>query len=314
MKSTVGSTFWLILGNISYTLAGYARNNQNYGPFDSKYVLSAGIIGQNDPIKDTTYGDVDDGTVAFGESTESGSENDHVPILDPSYIKRVELELKMTYGEHEVTYFRNMIDEFSKSIDNENMHPLVDDVTEDHMKEHFEDKYVKDYKALDDQSVRSNDLRTARIVVKLIKNEFAKFEKIQKKYLEPNIERFTQIKAIADSFGKNTDTPCKTEAGCRRLEMLINMCTYIRGGTQFAYDIFATMVHVLGSMLSVLCGCVFIGPIHVCFLKNFPYTCRIPYPVFTSLFQGTTSVWQLVKTTTSICRIYADPGFGSKFG
>ncbi|AFZ80177.1 hypothetical protein BEWA_030300 [Theileria equi strain WA] len=296
--------FGLVIGNIAHTLAKSVRNDQTGGFLNQKGIQYAGITDKSGPLgveiggsdtrldglstnlyrqlmndvsgsvankSDGGNGQSDD-FIDGADSSASGSiaRNDNITVLDPAYIKRVELEIKMTYGERELAYFRNMIKEFQKSSESEDTDPLVDDSTMDHMKEHFQDRYVEDYKALDDKSRMTKDLETARILVKIIKNEFAKFGGIQKKYLEPNIERFTQIKAIADSFGENTDTPCRTQAGCRRLEILINLCTYIRGGTQFAYDIFATMVHVLGSMLSVLCGCVFIGPVHICFLKNFP--------------------------------------------
>lgn len=138
-------------------------------------------------------------------------------------------------------------------------------------------------------------------------------DKLQEIYVKPNLDRFSQIQSLSKQVPISTDTPCSTHAGCDRLEMLINLCSYIRDGTHMVYEIFVIMVHVLATMMAVLCGCVFAGPAKICFLQNFPYTCRIPFPVFSGLFQATTAVWQLVKVVTNICRIYGDPGFGSVF-
>ncbi|ORM39754.1 uncharacterized protein BXIN_0020 [Babesia sp. Xinjiang] len=141
----------------------------------------------------------------------------------------------------------------------------------------------------------------------------ALLDEVHDKYVKPNLDRFSQVQALSQKFSIRTDTPCSTQASCDGLEMLINLCSYIRDGSHKAYEIFVILIHVLGTMMAVLCGCLFVGPTHVCFLENFPYTCRIPYPVFNGSFQATISVWQLVKIVTNICRIYGDIGFGSVF-
>ncbi|UVC49422.1 hypothetical protein MACK_003253 [Theileria orientalis] len=239
----------------------------------------------------------------------SESADTQIHVLNPKYVKRVELILRKKYGG------RNMLKEFQeRELNNYNSQPLFDSALRDHVNEHFDDKYVREFHRLDDSSDNSEELITARIIVKLIKHEFEKFNLIRDQYITPNMERFTQIRHLSQDLHLYTDTPCSTQAGCDKLEMLMNLCSYIRGGTSFAYDIFATMVHVLGNMLSVLCGCIFVGPAQVCLLKNFPYTCRIPYPAFSQLFQSTYGVWELVKITTNLCRVYGDIGFGSKFG
>lgn len=51
---------------------------------------------------------------------------------------------------------------------------------------------------------------------------------------------------------------------------MMNICTYIRGGADFAYDIFLVTTHVVTTMMAVMCACIFIGPVHICALKNFP--------------------------------------------
>lgn len=38
----------------------------------------------------------------------------------------------------------------------------------------------------------------------------------------------------------------------------------------FANNIFMIITHVLNTMMSVLCACIFVGPVHVCALKDFP--------------------------------------------
>lgn len=56
---------------------------------------------------------------------------------------------------------------------------------------------------------------------------------------------------------------------------MMNICTYVRSGADFAYDIFLVTTHVVTVMMAVLCACIFIGPVHVCALKNFPVIIHI---------------------------------------
>ncbi|CDR95698.1 membrane protein, putative [Babesia bigemina] len=233
-------------------------------------------------------------------------------IFGEDYLREVESLLRDTYGEREVEFFRRMISDFDRRhVDDEALF-LDDAALESHVSgdigEHFPHEYAEN-----DSSATDYDRRKARALVVLIKEQFRALDEVHSTYVKPHLTRFSQIRELSKQESIYTDTPCSTQAGCDRLEMLVNLCSAIRGGSHLAYEIFVIMVHVLATMMAVLCGCLFTGPVRICFLQNFPYTCRIPYPVFSGLFQATTSVWQVVKVVTNICRIYGDPGFGSIF-
>ncbi|XP_954332.1 uncharacterized protein TA20855 [Theileria annulata] len=202
--------------------------------------------------------------------------------LNPKYVKRVELVLREKYGEKEVNYFRQMLNDYYHK-DKEDV-KIFDDslqiismilinlmITRSvlHSGNFCNNSFYRSPPVFIETG---DDLETARIIIRLIKREFEKFENVKNECIVPNLGRFSQIRSLARDLPvpTRTDTPCSTQASCDKLAMLMNLCSYIRSGVGFAYDIYATMIHVLGNMLSVLCGCIFVGPAHVCLLKNFP--------------------------------------------
>ncbi|KAK1441996.1 hypothetical protein BgAZ_400260 [Babesia gibsoni] len=243
-----------------------------------------------------------------GDANSSVSSN----IFGDEYLQKVESALKESYGDAELQFFRKMINDFQHQYEDGEDLELNDPALEEHISTHIGKDFMKHYSS-ESHEENHEMRRIARALVFLIKDQFKRLEELQQSYVKPNLDRFIQIQSLSKGMKIYTDTPCSTQAACDRLEMMINLCSYIRGGTHMAYEIFVVMVHVLGTMMAVLCGCLFVGPTQICFLQNFPYTCRIPFPVFSGMFQATTSVWQLVKVATNICRIYGDPGFGSVF-
>ncbi|GFE53806.1 hypothetical protein protein [Babesia ovis] len=249
-------------------------------------------------------------------------------IFGQEYIRKVEAALKEAYGVRELQFFRRMISDFERryvdsgdynsngagvtrsSVDGSQVHSDVDigphhpldREIQSHITENLGPDFAQNY-SLNAGSL-DTDHRIARALVLLIKEQFKALEDVHNTFVKPHLERFNQVKEISQQHSIRTDTPCSTQAGCDGLEMLINLCSYIRDGSHTAYEIFVIVIHVLGTMMAVLCGCLFVGPARVCFLQNFPYTCRIPYPVFNGAFQSTISVWQLVKVVTNVCRIY----------
>ncbi|KAK2197384.1 hypothetical protein BdWA1_000383 [Babesia duncani] len=203
-------------------------------------------------------------------------------IFDAEYIAKVEEALKRSYGDREVAFFRNMINDFQAGFEKiHNAMELSNTELEQYISTHLGHGYNNEYKRLSNQEVRgmfsisnihqldSEQYKTAKALVLLIRHQFEKIEQLQNEHIKPHMQRFIQIRETANQLSP-TDVPCATQAGCDRLEMLMNTCTYIRGGTEYAYGTFTIVVHVLGTMMAVLCGCVFVGPAHVCFLKSFP--------------------------------------------
>ncbi|EDO06967.2 putative integral membrane protein [Babesia bovis T2Bo] len=232
-------------------------------------------------------------------------------VFGPEYIQKVESALKEAYGDREVTFFRHMIADFEKRYVEHGETHMDDPGIHAHITDNLGDEFASQYRTSADTVDREH--RISRALVQLIKEQFNALNEVHDIYVKPNLDRFNQVKTLSQQVNVKTDTPCSTQASCDGLEILINLCSYIRNGSHMAYEIFVIMIHVLSTMMAVLCGCLFVGPTRICFLQNFPYTCRIPYPVFNGAFQSTISVWQLVKVVTNVCRIYGDPGFGSTF-
>ncbi|PFH31937.1 putative membrane protein [Besnoitia besnoiti] len=180
--------------------------------------------------------------------------------------------------------------------------------------EHLGSDFYDQYRVV--QTAVPQDEETAKVknFILMLKQQFHKLRKLEDVYIRPNWSHFQEISAVSKAMPVGpsyTHVPCRDDASCKKLEHLVNTCNYARKGAMTASGMFNVITHVLNSVMSVLCGCLFVGPVHLCVLKNFPYTCKLPYPVYSSLFMATSQVWEAVKATTSICRVYGDPGFSS---
>lgn len=125
------------------------------------------------------------------------------------------------------------------------------------------------------------------------------------------IQRFAQKTGVL-SIGK--DTPCSTQEACDKLSKAMNACNTARSLADNVYGSYLTATNVMNIMISVLCACIFIGPAHVCALRNFPYTCTFPYQVFGTFMQGSSSVFEVQKSLSSLCRMSTDPNIIPKIG
>ncbi|KOB59195.1 hypothetical protein PFHG_00952 [Plasmodium falciparum HB3] len=149
------------------------------------------------------------------------------------------------------------------------------------------DHFIKEYENLMNEDTTDSNKKLAKTMINLIKQQFIKLKVIEQEYITPNYEQYKQVAKLKPDISN-----------------MMNICTYIRGGADFAYDIFLVTTHVVTTMMAVMCACIFIGPVHICALKNFPYTCKLPYPIFSTLFMATSAVWEVVKAATSLCRVY----------
>ncbi|CAG9473503.1 conserved Plasmodium protein, unknown function [Plasmodium vivax] len=227
------------------------------------------------------------------------------------FTKSVERHLREDYGDRDVQVFR----EIMRNYKNEDTHltPAEEEDLKAAMKKYAGSRFIQEYEALMDDNSKDSQKVLAKSMVNLIKQQFVKLKEIEAQYVTPNFDQYKQVAEMKPQLlDLNADTPCNTEAECKKLENMMNICTYVRGGADFAYDIFLVTTHVVTSMMAVLCACIFIGPVHVCALKNFPYTCKLPYPVFSTLFMATSAVWEVVKAATALCRVYGDLSVMSK--
>ncbi|SCO93821.1 conserved Plasmodium protein, unknown function [Plasmodium malariae] len=232
-------------------------------------------------------------------------------VFPREFTKTVERHLREDYGDRDVAVFREIIRNYKNN--DVFLSPTDEEDLKASMKRYAGDRFIKDYENLLNEKSTDSKRILAKSMINLIKQQFIKLKEIEAQYVTPNFEQYKQIIELKPQIlDLDADTPCNTEAECKKLENMMNICTYVRGGADFAYDIFLVTTHVVNSMIAVLCACIFIGPVHVCALKNFPYTCKLPYPVFSTLFMATSAVWEVVKAATALCRVYGDLSVMSK--
>jgi hypothetical protein len=77
----------------------------------------------------------------------------------------------------------------------------------------------------------------------------------------------------------STDTACASNAACKLKSMMANKCKYGREALQLAYQGLNIAAHVMGVVITLLCGCLFVHSTAVCVLQSVPPICIFPYNV-----------------------------------
>ena len=116
--------------------------------------------------------------------------------------------------------------------------------------------------------------------------------------------------SVSASFlakGRAAATPCSSPASCAIASLAANKCNYGRVALQEAYGDLNVATHVLGALVSSLCGCVHVGSSSVCALKSLPPSCTFPYAVYSKAFAGSVQVWEAVKAATNTCNVHRAP-------
>lgn len=106
---------------------------------------------------------------------------------------------------------------------------------------------------------------------------------------------------------RSEDTACGTPAECELRELAVNKCNYGRLALQNTYNSLNVVAHVLGSLVSTLCGCVHVEHVSHCILQNVPPMCTFPYTVYSKVFAGSVQVWEAVKASTKSCMLHRGP-------
>ena len=118
--------------------------------------------------------------------------------------------------------------------------------------------------------------------------------------------RHRHIRGASEAFASE-NVPCATPAACAVKAMAANKCNYARVALQSAYNELNVATHVLGVLVSSLCGCVHTGQVSTCALRTLPPVCTFPYTVYSKAFAGSVQVWEAVKAATKKCIIHRDP-------
>lgn len=107
------------------------------------------------------------------------------------------------------------------------------------------------------------------------------------------------------------DTPCNSQTLCSIDGLVANKCSYMRKGIQLAYQSLNVVVHVLGALITALCGCIFVFTQAICVLKAVPPICIRPYSVYAKAFAGSVQTWESVKSMTKTCIMHGSPAISS---
>merc|ERR1712166_294724 len=73
------------------------------------------------------------------------------------------------------------------------------------------------------------------------------------------------------------DTPCNSQTLCSIDGLVANKCSYMRQGMQLAYQGLNLVVHVMGVLITALCGCLFVLTQARCVFWTIPPVCIRPY-------------------------------------
>ena len=104
----------------------------------------------------------------------------------------------------------------------------------------------------------------------------------------------------------STSKPCDSPESCKIAELFSNKCSYARVGVLTTYNAFNVGTHVLGSITSVLCGCVHVGSKSKCPLENVPPICVFPYHVYKKAYSASSQLWEAAKGLAKTCQIQGD--------
>ncbi|XP_053990876.1 uncharacterized protein LOC128882983 [Hylaeus volcanicus] len=142
------------------------------------------------------------------------------------------------------------------------------------------------------------------IASRLLQLGIKKIERAENSFLTYSAHRFSGLTTNSSS----QDVPCDNDRDCERLnKQIINSCDDARKICYSMYGTYNQVTNVLNQVVSVLCACIFAGPVKLCALKSFPYTCVFPYQVLSTFSTGSGSVWEAIKTLSSLCRFHTDP-------
>lgn len=109
----------------------------------------------------------------------------------------------------------------------------------------------------------------------------------------------------------STDTACATPMTCKLRGMIANKCNYGREALQAAYQGINIAAHVMGVLITQLCGCLYVHEKVVCLLGSVPEVCVFPYNVYSKTFAGSIQMWEAIKGATKSCMLHGDASIAS---
>ena len=96
-------------------------------------------------------------------------------------------------------------------------------------------------------------------------------------------------------------TPCSIQSDCDLLDFKMNRCAYIRQQAMNAYVGANAALSMMATLITALCGCLFVGPAKVCVISAIPYVCGFPFTAYQGIYGVSMSLWAAVTITSSVC-------------
>ncbi|SBS96577.1 conserved Plasmodium protein, unknown function [Plasmodium ovale curtisi] len=192
-------------------------------------------------------------------------------VFPRDFTKAVEKHLREDFGGAQTS-------DPSKATCNDTfLSPSEEENLKTSMKKYAGDRFIQEYENLMEENSVDSKRMLAKSMINLIKQQFIKLKEIEAQYVTPNFEQYKQVTELKPPIlDLSADTPCNTEAECKKLENMMNICSYVRGGADFAYDIFLVTTHVVTIMMAVKASTVLcrvygggVSPLRCCAVVNF---------------------------------------------
>jgi hypothetical protein len=140
----------------------------------------------------------------------------------------------------------------------------------------------------------------------LVKARAEEFENLVATTFAKQTKHQTTIKehkviANLTTAGGPPGTACVSVRECIDLSNRLNTCSDTRIMALKIYETVNKMVHAFQAVLRLSCACVFEGPVTVCALSGFPYTCSIFFNGYRGLFSTSRSMYTLSGTLVQTC-------------
>jgi hypothetical protein len=204
------------------------------------------------------------------------STSDHV--FSPQVLDHIQAQLSDTCGSPCIELFNDIL-------------PLVSNITTPEDDEDAKEKFSHFNEFIDKVLSRSRE-ENERIVNEISSITASSFARKQPGSVSPHQPPPSQ-----------PGLPCSTQAECTSMLYRINRCSHIRKGAADAYAGANAAVNVMANLISVLCGCIFAGPLRICVLRGIPYTCGFPFMAYVGLYGVSSALWSAVTKTSVVCSV-----------
>ena len=95
-----------------------------------------------------------------------------------------------------------------------------------------------------------------------------------------------------------SDVACSSPVVCKLRQFGSNACNYGRVALQAVYQVINIAVHIMGVLITILCGCMNILQTSFCVLQGVPPICVFPYSVYSKINTAGVQLWEALKATT----------------